>query len=41
MFTVLGVVSAVLIVGGVLTPLQVPGVDFGDFVGYILWSSGW
>ena len=37
-FTVLGVVSAVLIVGGVLTPLEVPGVDFGNFVGYILWS---
>ncbi len=37
-FTVLGGVSAVLILGGVLTPLQVPGVDFGNFVGYILWS---
>lgn len=37
-FTVLGVVSAVLILGGVLTPLQVPGVDLGNFIGYILWS---
>ena len=37
-FTALGAVAAVLILGGVLTPLQVPGVDFGNFVGYILWS---
>ena len=37
-FTVLGAVAAVLILGGVLTPLQVPGVDFGNFIGYILWS---
>ena len=37
-FTVLGAVSAVLILGGVLTPLQLPGVDFGNFIGYILWS---
>jgi hypothetical protein len=37
-FTVLGVVSAVLILGGVLVPLGLPLVDFGNFIGYILWS---
>lgn len=37
-FTVLGVVSAVPILGGVLVPLQLPLVDDGNFIGYILWS---
>ena len=37
-FTVLGAVSAVLILGGVLVPLQLPLVDYGNFIGYILWS---
>lgn len=37
-FTALGVVSAVLILGGVLVPLQLPLVDDGNFIGYILWS---
>jgi len=37
-FTALGAVSAVLILGGVLVPLQLPLVDLGNFVGYILWS---
>jgi hypothetical protein len=37
-FTALGAVSAVLILGGVLVPLQLPLVDFGNFLGYILWS---
>lgn len=37
-FTVLGAVSAVLILGGVLVPLQLPLVDLGNFIGYILWS---
>jgi len=37
-FTALGAVAAVLILGGVLTPLQLPGVDLGNFIGYILWS---
>lgn len=37
-FTALGAVSAVLILGGVLVPLGLPLVDFGNFIGYILWS---
>ena len=37
-FTALGAVSAVLILGGVLVPLRLPLVDFGNFIGYILWS---
>ena len=36
-FTVLGVVSAVLILTGVLPALQVPGIDL-NFAGYVLWS---
>jgi Domain of unknown function (DUF4386) len=36
-FTVLGVLSAVLILTGVLPSLQVPGVDL-NFAGYVLWS---
>jgi hypothetical protein len=34
---VLGVVSAVLILTGVLPTLQVPGIDL-NFAGYVLWS---
>ena len=30
--------SAVLILGGVLTPLHLPVVDRANFIGYILWS---
>jgi hypothetical protein len=37
-FTVLGAGSAVLILGGVLTPLQLPLVDTANFVGYVAWS---
>ncbi len=37
-FTYLGLVSAALIAVGVFVPLDVPGVDFANFVGYILWS---
>jgi hypothetical protein len=37
-FTVLGAVSAVLILGGVLSPLNLPGVDLANFAGYVLWS---
>ena len=37
-FTVLGAVSAVLILGGVLTPLHLPRVDYANFIGYMLWS---
>jgi hypothetical protein len=37
-FTVLGAVSAVMILAGVLSPLNLPGVDLANFVGYVLWS---
>jgi hypothetical protein len=37
-FTVLGAVSAVMIVAGVLSPLNLPGVDLANFAGYVLWS---
>jgi hypothetical protein len=34
----LGFVSAGLILCGVLVPLDVPGTDLANFVGYVLWS---
>ena len=37
-FTVLGAVSAILIVAGVLSPLDLPIIDTANFVGYVLWS---
>jgi len=37
-FTVLGAASAVLILAGVLSPLDLPGVDVANFAGYVLWS---
>jgi hypothetical protein len=37
-FTILGAVSAVLILAGVLSPLDLPGVDLANFAGYVLWS---
>jgi hypothetical protein len=37
-FTLLGGGSSVLILGGVLTPLQLPLVDTANFVGYVAWS---
>jgi Domain of unknown function (DUF4386) len=37
-FTYLGLVAAALIAVGVLVPLDVPGTDFANFLGYILWS---
>jgi hypothetical protein len=37
-FTYLGLVAAGLIALGILVPLDVPGTDFANFVGYILWS---
>jgi hypothetical protein len=37
-FSVLGVGSALLILGGVLSPLRVPVVDTANFVGYVAWS---
>jgi Domain of unknown function (DUF4386) len=37
-FSLLGYVAAALIAVGVLVPLDVPGADFANFLGYILWS---
>ncbi len=37
-FTVLGAVSAVLILAGVLSPLDIPAIDLANFVGYVLFS---
>ena len=37
-FSYLGLAAAGLIALGVLVPLDVPGTDFANFVGYILWS---
>ena len=34
----LGVVSAVLVVGGDLDPLQLPVVGSANFIGYVMWS---
>lgn len=38
-FLVVGSVSAVLILGGVLSPLHLPVVDTANFIGYLLWSA--
>jgi hypothetical protein len=37
-FSYLGYGAAALIAIGVLVPLDVPGADFANFVGYVLWS---
>jgi Domain of unknown function (DUF4386) len=37
-FSILGYAAAALIAVGVLVPLDVPGTDFANFLGYILWS---
>ena len=37
-FVVLGAVSAVLVLAGVLSPLDLPVIDMANFVGYVLWS---
>lgn len=37
-FTALGAVSAILILTGVLSPLDLPVVDLANFAGYVLWS---
>jgi uncharacterized protein DUF4386 len=37
-FSYLGLAAAALIALGVLVPLDVPGTDFANFLGYILWS---
>jgi hypothetical protein len=38
-FTVAGVVSAVLVLAGVLSPLGIPVVDLANLTGYVLWSA--
>ena len=38
-FTALGAVSAVLVLAGVLSPLNLPLIDSANFFGYILWSA--
>jgi hypothetical protein len=38
-FTALGGASALLILAGVLSPLNLPVIDVANFVGYILWSA--
>jgi hypothetical protein len=37
-FQVLGSVSAVLVLAGVVSPLGLPGLDTANFFGYVLWS---
>ena len=37
-FIALGAVSAVLILAGVLSPLDLPVIDLANFIGYVLWS---
>jgi hypothetical protein len=37
-FTVLGSVSAVLVLAGVLSPLDLPIIDTANFAGYVLWT---
>lgn len=37
-FSILAYVAAALIAVGVLVPLDVPGADFANFMGHILWS---
>jgi hypothetical protein len=37
-FSSLGYVSAALIAVGVLVPLDAPGADFANFLGYVIWS---
>jgi hypothetical protein len=37
-FGVLGIVSAVLVLAGVLSPFGLPVIDTANFFGYVLWS---
>ena len=37
-FSLLGTMSAVLIVSGALSPLNLPLIDDANFIGYVLWS---
>ncbi|WP_433038049.1 hypothetical protein [Actinomycetospora sp. CA-053990] len=39
LFAVVGLVSAVLILAGLLVPLGVPGADATNFAGFLLWSA--
>ncbi|MEA2363812.1 MAG: hypothetical protein QOD71_2957 [Thermoleophilaceae bacterium] len=38
-FQMLGAVSAVLVLVGVLSPLGLPVIDTANFLGYVLWSA--
>ena len=38
-FAALGLTSAALILSGVAIPLDLPGADFANFAGYVLWST--
>jgi hypothetical protein len=37
-FAALGAISAVLVLSGVLSPLDLPVIDQANFIGYVLWS---
>jgi Domain of unknown function (DUF4386) len=37
-FRVLGTASAALVFAGVFSPLDLPGVDSANFIGYVMWS---
>ena len=37
-FIALGAVSAVLVLAGLLSPLDLPVIDLANFIGYVLWS---
>ena len=37
-FIALGAASAVLVLAGVLSPLDLPVIDLANFIGYVLWS---
>jgi len=37
-FIALGAVSAMLVLAGLLSPLDLPVIDLANFVGYVLWS---
>ncbi|HEY5848648.1 MAG TPA: DUF4386 domain-containing protein [Microlunatus sp.] len=37
-FSLLGAMSAVLIISGALSPLNLPLIDDANFIGYVLWS---
>jgi Domain of unknown function (DUF4386) len=38
-FRILGTVAAVLVLSGVLSPLELPGIDLANLVGYLLWGA--